>query len=114
MASGKAVWRISRKTVWKSRKGYLAAAKRWEEMKWAELTCPFCQGRGRDPYGVLSHLSKCPVCHGRKTVRVTEPYETCSACGGTGLYFRTRTYCGRCKGKGVVPVRMRKEAWQID
>lgn len=78
-----------------------------KEVKWAELPCAFCRGTGRDPFGVLSHLSKCPVCHGRKTVRVVEPYETCGACEGTGIYFNSRLYCWICKGKGVVPVRQR-------
>jgi len=105
---------MSRKTVWKSRKGYLAAAKVWEQMKWAELKCAFCHGRGRDPFMLLSHLSNCPVCHGRGTIRVVEPYETCSACDGTGLYFGSKMYCWPCRGKGVVPVRIKKEELKID
>lgn len=75
-----------------------------KEIKWAILECAFCRGRGRDPFGVLSYLSNCPVCHGRGTVRVVEPYETCKACEGTGLYFNSKMYCWPCRGKGVVPV----------
>ena len=71
---------------------------------WAVLKCAFCRGRGRDPYGVLSRLSNCPVCHGRRTVRVAKPYETCEACAGTGHYFNSRMYCWTCRGKGVVTV----------
>ena len=67
------------------------------------VTCAFCKGRGRDPYG-LSPLSNCVVCGGRKTVMVREPYETCGACEGTGLYFRSHMYCWTCRGKGVIPL----------
>ena len=68
------------------------------------VTCAFCKGTGRDPYG-LSHLSNCVVCGGRRTVLVREPYETCPACEGTGLYFRSHMYCWTCRGKGVLPVK---------
>ena len=111
MASGKAVWRISRKTVWRKRRGFSPPP---EELKWAELTCAFCRGRGRDPFMLLSPLSNCPVCHGRGTNQVVEPYETCSACDGTGLYFGSKMYCWHCKGKGVVPIRIKKEVLEID
>ena len=102
MASGKAAWKISRKTVWRKRRGFSPPP---EELKWAELTCAFCRGRGKDPFMVPTHLSNCQVCHGRGMVRVVEPYETCSACQGTGVYFDSRNYCLPCHGKGVVAVR---------
>lgn len=76
-----------------------------KEIKWAELKCAFCKGMGRDPFGLLSHLSHCPVCHGRGHVRVAEPYETCQPCQGTGVYFRSKMYCWTCRGKGVVTVK---------
>ncbi|MDI6815059.1 MAG: hypothetical protein QMC90_03140 [Dehalococcoidales bacterium] len=76
-----------------------------EAVKWAEVTCAFCQGRGKDPFHVLSPLSVCPVCHGRRKFRVVEPYKTCQACDGTGLYFNSHLYCWTCRGKGVVMVR---------
>ena len=31
---------------------------------WVELTCAFCQGKGRDPFGLLSVLSTCGACCG--------------------------------------------------
>jgi len=71
------------------------------------VTCAFCKGTGRDPYG-LSHLSNCVACGGKGVQLVAEPYETCPACEGTGWYFRSRMYCWTCRGKGVVPVK--KEA----
>lgn len=108
---------MTRRTVEKRRRwkgGFLERAEAGKELPWAEVTCAFCQGNGRDPFGLLSTLSNCPVCHGRGTVWVVEPYETCPACQGTGLYFRSRMYCWACRGKGVRTVRIRKEGWEID
>ena len=75
------------------------------ELNLVEIKCAFCQGTGRDPFHLMSSLSNCPVCNGRKTVKVREPYETCGACEGTGRYFNSKMYCWTCKGKGVVPVK---------
>lgn len=72
------------------------------EKNTVEIKCAFCKGKGKDPFG-LSKLSNCPICHGRKTVKVTKPYEKCKACEGTGLYFRSHLYCWPCRGTGVVP-----------
>ena len=66
------------------------------------VQCAFCKGKGRDPYG-LSHLSNCVACGGKGTQLVAEPYQTCPACEGKGLYFRSRMYCWTCRGKGVIP-----------
>lgn len=79
-----------------------AAAK---EGEWVKIPCAFCKGSGRDPFKVLSALSNCPVCGGRGEVLVKTPYETCGACVGTGVYFRSKLYCGTCGGKGVLTVR---------
>lgn len=76
-----------------------------KKVDWEVIKCAFCRGTGRDPFGLLSYLSNCPVCHGRGTVRVAKPYETCKACEGTGLYFKSKMYCWTCRGKGVVTVR---------
>ena len=72
------------------------------EKNYATVKCAFCKGRGIDPFPILSHLSTCPVCQGRGAVRVKKPYTTCTACGGTGIYARSRLYCWTCRGKGVV------------
>jgi len=66
------------------------------------VKCAFCNGRGIDPFPVLSPISNCPVCHGRGAVRVKKPYSNCPACGGTGIYTRSHLYCWTCRGKGVV------------
>ena len=107
---------MAKRTVMKRRKwsgGFLARAEAGAEFNWAELECAFCQGTGRDPFKLLSPLSNCPVCQGRRSVRVVEPYETCGACQGTGLYFNSRMYCWSCHGKGVRTVRIRKEEWEV-
>lgn len=74
------------------------------------ITCAFCKEKGKDPFKLLSPLSNCPVCQGHKTVYVTAPYETCPACEGTGVYYRSKLFCWKCQGKGVVHVRAEEEA----
>jgi len=75
-----------------------------EEAKWVDAKCAFCRGTGRDPFGVMSVLSNCPVCGGEGTVRVKEPCVPCRACRGTGVQFSTRLPCNGCGGKGVMHV----------
>ena len=75
------------------------------ELNLVEIKCAFCQGTGRDPFHVMSHLSNCPVCGGKKTVKVREPYETCGTCEGTGQYVNSKMYCWACRGKGVIPIK---------
>lgn len=66
------------------------------------VTCAFCRGRGVDPFGIPSPLSKCQICNGRKKNVVSEPFEECVACMGTGAYKHHRLPCAVCKGKGHV------------
>ena len=70
-----------------------------------KIKCAFCQGEGRDPFGVLSEFSLCPVCGGRKVVKMREPLRECAFCQGTGVYPETRLTCTACMGKGVVSVK---------
>ena len=72
---------------------------------WVELTCAFCRGAGRDPFGLLSVLSTCNVCGGKGEIRVRKPYVTCRACGGTGAQAFTRLSCQGCGGKGVQSIK---------
>ena len=67
-----------------------------------QITCAFCEGTGKDPFGIPSIRSKCQVCGGRGKVRVQEPYIECVFCGGTGAFPDKRITCTVCKGKGVV------------
>ena len=98
------LWRITGQGEEAAQKASEEEAAR-KAVDWAKLKCAFCHGTGRDPFHLLSHLSNCPVCHGRKVVRVAKPYETCKACAGTGVYFNSKMYCWTCRGKGVVTVR---------
>ena len=68
------------------------------------VTCGFCKGTGRDPYGVLSKISDCPVCRGHKSVEVETPTVPCLYCKGSGRQRHTRLTCSACRGKGVIPM----------
>jgi DnaJ-class molecular chaperone len=65
-----------------------------------EVSCSFCQGRGKDPFGIMSWLSTCCVCGGGGTVQVRVPYGPCAYCRGTGA-IKTFT-CTVCRGTGYV------------
>ena len=70
-----------------------------------KIRCAYCQGKGKDPFGIPSYLSNCQVCKGKGTVWVFEPFVECSFCTGDGIYPGRRLTCTTCKGKGVVTVR---------
>ena len=71
----------------------------------AEVKCAFCSGTGKDPFGLMSPLSKCQVCKGRGTVKIEKPYEKCPVCDGTGVQYNKRLVCLACGGKGVLPMK---------
>jgi len=83
------------------------------EREMAEAKCAFCQGTGRDPFGVMSPLSNCSVCGGQGVVTVVKPYVTCHACDGTGVQPYTRLTCLACAGKGVISVAERTETCPV-
>jgi DnaJ-class molecular chaperone len=67
-----------------------------------EITCSFCGGAGRDPFGIMSWLSTCSVCGGRGKVFIERPYIRCAHCQGSGA---VKTFvCTTCGGKGFVTV----------
>src|SRR4051812_5277539 len=67
----------------------------------AVIRCAFCQGRGTDPFCVMSERSVCSSCQGTCEVTVPVPHVRCAYCGGSGSY---KTYrCSVCSGTGVVP-----------
>lgn len=68
----------------------------------ATIKCAFCKGKGVDPFGIPSELSRCQVCNGRKVNVVLTPSEECPACLGTGVYKFHRLVCAVCKGRGQV------------
>ena len=78
-----------------------------------EAKCAFCQGTGRDPFGVMSHLSTCSICGGKGIVQVTEPYVPCCTCDGTGIQPFTRLTCLACSGKGVIGVAEKTETCPV-
>jgi len=67
-----------------------------------EVTCSFCSGTGRDPFGIMSWLSTCCVCGGKGKVLMQKPFTRCAHCQGTGA---VKTFvCTTCHGKGFVTV----------
>ena len=70
-----------------------------------EFACAFCKGTGAAGM-VRGTGSRCPVCRGQKTVKVTPPAVTCAYCSGRGeVSPRSNITCIVCRGKGVVSVR---------
>ena len=68
------------------------------------ITCAFCGGAGKDPFGVMSPLSTCQVCGGQRSVAVEEPAVRCAFCGGSGVHRDQRLTCTACAGKGMISV----------
>jgi len=68
------------------------------------ITCAYCNGRGKDPFELLSKLSSCQVCvccEGIGQVEVEEPMKKCVFCSGTGKNpLGARVPCIVCRGKG--------------
>lgn len=78
-------------------------------IKYKEIACAFCKGKGKDPFGVPSKISNCQVCFGKgKVVVADQPHKTCEACRGTGIFAHHRLPCSVCKGKGVMPTNGQK------
>lgn len=68
----------------------------------ATIKCAFCQGKGKDPFELLSELATCQVCNGEGKVNIILPYNSCPACGGSGVKSHSRLVCTVCNGKGVI------------
>lgn len=66
------------------------------------IKCAFCQGKGKDPFKLLSELAICQVCNGEGKVNVISPYDSCPFCGGSGIQPHTRLVCTVCRGFGVI------------
>ena len=69
------------------------------------VTCAFCKGSGKDPFGLLSDLSRCQVCGGSGSVTIDEPFVTCAFCNGKGRQRHQRLTCTACGGKGMIAIQ---------
>ena len=69
------------------------------------ITCAFCKGSGKDPFELLSGLSRCQVCGGSGSVTIGEPAVACAFCGGSGIHRDQRLTCTACGGKGMIAIR---------
>jgi len=67
-----------------------------------KIKCAFCDGKGVDPFGLLSTISKCQVCGGEGSVTVEDPAIKCAFCKATGKHRDLRLPCLVCGGKGMV------------
>ncbi len=67
----------------------------------ATVQCAFCRGKGKDPFGILSYLSTCCICGGKRTNQVRQPYVECVFCAGSGVYPHSRLTCTACGAVGV-------------
>jgi len=74
------------------------------EKNMVEVKCAFCNGKGKDPFQLLSKLSHCQVCWGKGKVKISGPTKKCNFCNGTGVqsYTTSRLHCSACGGIGVV------------
>lgn len=72
--------------------------------KLSTLTCAFCQGKGKDPFEIMSRQSICQVCGGRGKVTVLQPYVLCAYCHATGVASGTRNVCTSCNGRGAISI----------
>jgi DnaJ-class molecular chaperone len=70
-----------------------------------EVPCAFCGGTGRDPFDLMSPLSKCQVCGGNGVHLLQRPLAHCAFCRGTGVYPHSRNTCTACRGVGQVEIQ---------
>lgn len=94
-----------------SRNGLLALKKEWQLMPskvsnpgYQAVPCAFCKGTGKDPFELLSALSRCETCEGTGTNEVLVPFVSCGECLGTGVQPHKRLTCSACGGRGVQSV----------
>ena len=69
-----------------------------------EVLCAFCNGTGKDPFGVMSKLATCQVCGGTGRVKLHPPTALCAFCRDTGVYDNARLTCTTCDGVGTVEI----------
>jgi hypothetical protein len=69
-----------------------------------DVVCAFCNGAGRDPFGLMSPLATCQVCGGTGTRTLHTPTAICRFCQGTGVHPHSRLTCTTCGGVGTVEI----------
>jgi len=69
-----------------------------------EVSCAFCGGTGRDPFGIMSPLATCQVCSGTGYRILRLPIALCPFCQGTGVFPGLRQTCTSCNGVGMVEI----------
>ncbi len=74
------------------------------------ITCAFCGGSGKDPFGVMSELTTCQVCGGKGSVAVKGPAVRCAFCGGSGMHRDQRLTYTACAGRGMISVQVPNKA----
>jgi len=72
------------------------------------VVCSYCKGKGKvdEECDFPPNLSTCPVCNGKKELRVPSNYRRCNVCGGGGRKVDDMdpmgafSRCRPCKGSG--------------
>ncbi|MFH1860869.1 MAG: hypothetical protein ABH870_07675 [bacterium] len=83
---------------WKNKE----AVRKGEILTKTVYRCGFCKGTGLAP---SQRFTKCPVCLGDGSVRVTPPAIICAYCNRKGSSRLNRDLpCIVCRGKGVVSI----------
>jgi DnaJ-class molecular chaperone len=77
-----------------------------KQLNYSTWKCPFCQGKGLNPYG-KAVTDRCPACHGKMLWEAnidSAMLSTCGRCAGTGRinYMGSWAPCSTCKGSGKV------------
>ncbi len=66
-----------------------------------QFPCSYCKGRGVDPFGVMSVMSRCTACGGMGSCNILGSFRQCAFCRGTGVSPRSaRNPCLACHGRG--------------
>jgi DnaJ-class molecular chaperone len=84
----------------------MGANKGPKPMNYSTWKCPFCQGKGINPYGQTG-TERCPACHGHASWEAETVISTLSSCGhcaasGRVNYMGSWAPCPSCKGSGKV------------
>lgn len=87
---------------WQVRRGAAGGATLGTLVEGEEFACAFSNGAGV----VAKTHSRCPVCGGQRSIKVSPPAMVCTYCRGRGeVPFRSGITCTVCGGKGDVSVR---------